>query len=279
MFQVQTMSTEDFAFAVHLTDTMSWRLAAEDFQWMTTLEPDGCFVLRDDGERVGVATTIRFGPIGWLGNVIVREDQRGRGAGSHLVQHALDYLTIHGVQTIGLYAYQNRIPFYQRLGFAYDSEYLVLTGHADPPLEQGGLRAATIQDDRAILELDHRCFGASRRKVLMALLHEPENACYVSQHEDAVQGFVVAKGYADMAEVGPLVCQRACPAAAVSLARAAMTHVRGREVMVCLPAQETGLWRPLLQWGLREAFHVARMFHGVLRHTDCIHMAESLERG
>jgi len=279
MFQVQTMSAEDFAFAIHLTDTMSWRLAAEDFQWMTTLEPDGCFVLWDDGERVGVATTIRFGPIGWLGNVIVREDQRGRGAGSHLVQHALDYLTTHGVQTIGLYAYQNRIPFYQRLGFAYDAEFLVLTGHADPPPEQGTLQAATIQDDRAILELDHRCFGASRRKVLTPLLHEPENTCYVSQHEEALQGFVVAKVYADMAEVGPLVCQRACPEVAITLAWAALTHVRGRDVMVCLPAQETDLWRPLLQWGLREAFRVARMFQGAPRRTDCIYMAESLERG
>ncbi len=279
MFQVQTMSADDFAFAVHLTDTMSWRLTAEDFQWMTTLEPDGCFILWDDAERVGVATTIRFGPIGWLGNVIVREDQRGRGAGSRLVQHALEYLTSHGVQTTGLYAYQNRIPFYQRLGFAYDSEFLVLTGYADPPPEEGALRTATIQDDHAILELDHRCFGASRHKVLTPLLHEPENACYVSLHKEALRGFVVAKVYADMAEVGPLVCLRACPAVAIDLARAALTRVRGREVMVCLPAQEFILWRSLLQWGLQEAFRVARMFHGPPRRTECIHMAESLERG
>jgi GNAT superfamily N-acetyltransferase len=252
MLQVQTMSGDDFAFAVRLTDTMSWKLAEEDFQFMTAVEPEGCFIIRDAAERIGVATTIRFGQVGWLGNVIVREEHRGRGAGSLLVQHALDYLTTHGVQTIGLYAYPNRIPFYLRLGLVYDSDFLVLTGHADPPSEQDAPRAATAHDTRAILDLDHRCFGASRRKVLTPLLRAPENGCYVSLQEEALRGFVV---------------------------KAALNRVRGHEVVVCLPANEAFLWRPLLRWGLREAFRVARMFYGSPQLTDCIHMAESLERG
>jgi GNAT superfamily N-acetyltransferase len=279
MLQVQTMSGDDFAFAVRLTDTMSWKLAEEDFQFMTAVEPEGCFIIRDAAERIGVATTIRFGQVGWLGNVIVREEHRGRGAGSLLVQHALDYLTTHGVQTIGLYAYPNRIPFYLRLGLVYDSDFLVLTGHADPPSEQDAPRAATAHDTRAILDLDHRCFGASRRKVLTPLLRAPENGCYVSLQEEALRGFVVVKVYAHMAEVGPLVCQRGCPEVAVDLVKAALNRVRGREVVVCLPAKEAFLWRPLLRWGLREAFRVARMFYGSPQLTDCIHMAESLERG
>ena len=279
MFHVKKMSVKDFAFAVHLTDTMNWNLVEEDFQFMKNLESKGCFIIQDKTERIGVATTICFGKIGWLGNVIVSEEYRGRGAGSLLVKYATKYLIKQRVETIGLYAYQNKIPFYQRLGFEYDSNFVVLMGKPDASSEQVHQREATKNDESEIIDLDHLCFGASRHKLLVPILEESNNVCYVSGEKGSIQGFVVTKVYPGMAEVGPLICQRGCPDIAVDLLKAALNRVRGLEVLTCVPEQESSIRDTLMRQGFSEAFHVARMFYGVPRPNDCIYMAESLERG
>jgi GNAT superfamily N-acetyltransferase len=279
MFHVQKMSVDDFAFAVRLTDTMNWNLVEEDFQFMTDLEPEGCFIIWDESERIGVATTISYGKVGWLGNVIVREEYRGRGVGSLLVKHALDFLTKQDVEAIGLYAYQNKIPFYQRLGLEYDSDFIVLKGKPDSSSEQVHQREASKNDEREIIDLDHFCFTASRRKLLTPILDESSNACYVTKEKGSIRGFVVAKVYPGMAEVGPLVCQRGCPDIAVDLLKAALNRVKGLEVVTCIPEKETIIRSTLMKRGFSEAFRVARMFYGVPRLNDCIYMAESLERG
>ena len=92
-------------------------MAPEDFQFMTQLEPEGCFVLFDDSKPIGIATCISYGKVGWFGNLIVKEEYRSKGAGSLLVKHAINYLHGKGVETIGLYAYPNLIKFYGNLGF------------------------------------------------------------------------------------------------------------------------------------------------------------------
>jgi predicted GNAT family acetyltransferase len=96
------MTTEDFGFATELANTMDWNMAIEDFQFMTSLEPGGCFVLFDDSKPIGIATCNSYGKVGWFGNLIMKEEYRGKGAGSQLVKHAIDYLHDKGVETIGL---------------------------------------------------------------------------------------------------------------------------------------------------------------------------------
>ena len=124
------MHHEDFAFATNLANTMDWNMAVEDFQFMTSLEPGGCFVLFDDSKRIGIATSNSYGKVGWFGNLIVKEEYRGKGAGSQLVKHAINYLHGKGVETIGLYAYPNLIGFYSNLGFRYDEDFSVLKSPA-----------------------------------------------------------------------------------------------------------------------------------------------------
>ena len=82
MFQVKLMTADDFPFATELANTMDWNMATEDFQFMQSLEPEGCFVLYDGAKRLGIATCISYGKMGWFGNLIVKEEYRNRGAGS-----------------------------------------------------------------------------------------------------------------------------------------------------------------------------------------------------
>ena len=126
MFNVKQMGSADFQFATELANTMNWNMAPEDFEFMTSLEPEGCFVALDGSKKIGIATCISFGNTGWFGNLIVDEKYRTKGAGSLLVKHAVTYLQNKGAKTIGLYAYPNLLNFYGNLGFKKDMDFSLL---------------------------------------------------------------------------------------------------------------------------------------------------------
>ena len=279
MFHVKRMTKEDFEFAVHLTDTMNWNLAQEDFEFAMMLEPNGCFVLLSDSEKIGIATTISFDRVGWLGNVIVSENHRGGGGGSLLVKHSIEYLKSKNVGTIGLYGYLERIPFYTRHDFRYDSEFIVLKGRGFSTPIRGHLYEAKKEDIREIIEFDRLCFGASRKKLLDPIIHNSDNICYVFREGEQMLGFVVAKVYDEMAEIGPLVCRQGCDEAAMNLLKAALSRLNGLEVSLCLGRKEMAIINNLINYGFREDFSLTRMFHGAPITNNYIYMTESLERG
>ena len=207
MFQVKTMRTKDYAFATELANTMNWNMAPEDFQFMASLEPNGCFVLFEGSKRVGIATCISYGKVGWFGNLIVQEEYRHRGAGSALVTHAVDYLHDKGVQTIGLYAYPNLTSFYGGLGFKSDEDFSVLRKEHFSSITAKALPAVGRGQLSSIERLDSQCFGGDRKKLLESIVLEKGNASYCVSDSSGLVGYVAATIYETMAWIGPLVCQ------------------------------------------------------------------------
>jgi GNAT superfamily N-acetyltransferase len=224
------MDKDDFPFAVALTNQMDWGLSEQDFEFSMELEPEGCFMLLDGRERIGFATNVSFGKIGWFGNLVVEKNRRNRGAGSALVNHSLEYLKRTGAGTVGLYAYEERIPFYDRLGFRSDSDFLVLKGNAVASNSEMVLKQATLSDVKAIVDFDRSCFGASRRKLLEPILLDSDNICYVVDEDKEIAGYAVAKVYRGMAELGPLLCREGREQFAVELLKTVLNrplHWRG----------------------------------------------------
>jgi N-acetylglutamate synthase-like GNAT family acetyltransferase len=279
MFHVKEMSLEDLKFAVRITDTMGWNLVEDDFKFFMQLEPGGCFVLLSDSERIGLATTVNFGEIGWIGNVIVDQDQRKQGAGSLLVEHCVNHLKSKKVETVSLYAYVDRIRFYERLGFQYDTEFTVLKGKGFSSLVEASLKEAAKEDVQKIIDYDCSCFGASRRKLLEPILLDPDNLCYISIEDRRISGYAIAKVYGQTAEIGPLVCPLGRNDLAIDLPKAILHRLNGFEVSMCLPKKEHVILNMLMDAGFKESFPVARMFSGRPLVENCIYVAESLERG
>ena len=157
-------ASKDYAFATQLANTMNWNMAPEDFQFMASLEPKGCFVLLDGSKRVGIATCISYGKVGWFGNLIVEADCRHRGAGSILVTQAVDYLHDKGVKTIGLYAYPHLTHFYSSLGFKFDEDFSVLHKEDFGHVTAKALPTVGKQHFSSINKLDSQCFGGRPKK-------------------------------------------------------------------------------------------------------------------
>jgi ribosomal protein S18 acetylase RimI-like enzyme len=279
MFRVEKMTPEDFPFAVDLANTMNWNMTTEDFVFNALLEPKGCFTLFDGAERVGLATCISYGRVGWFGNLIVKPAYRRKGAGTLLVKHAVNYLKSMGVETIGLYAYQHLRDFYGKLGFDRDSDFLVLKATAISSADEGKLKKAKKQDIPALVDFDRQCFGASRPKLLEPILLDAGTLCFVSADGGEINGFVAAKVYGEVAEVGPLVCRRNRVDTAVTLLKTVLGKLGGLEVFMCVPVAETAITDVARRAGFREEFRVARMFLGSVVAENCVYVAESLERG
>jgi len=279
MFHVEKMTVDDFPFAIQLANTMNWDMTAEDFEFMTKLEPQGCFTLFQEEERVGIAASIAFEKVGWFGNFIVKEDTRGEGAGSLLLKKAIEYLKNKGVKTVGLYAYPHLVKFYERFGFKPDIDFLVLKGKVAFPATEDLLKAATKRDFPKLIELDGECFGANREKLLERILLGKSNLCYVSTENSKITGYVAAKVYGRTAEVGPLICHANGVDEAVLLLKTVLSRLNGFEVFMYLPKKETELLNMLYQAGLKEDFRLMRMFLGPATTKNCIYAAESLERG
>jgi predicted GNAT family acetyltransferase len=279
MFQVKPMRVEDFPFATKLANTMNWNMATRDFEFMTSLEPEGCFVVFQGSERLGIATSISFGKVGWFGNLIVKEKYRNKGVGSLLVKHAVNYLQSKGVETIGLYAYPNLIGFYSKFGFECDEDFSVLRAETLDSLAAETLPKVGTQQIQVIAEFDSRCFGGNRKKLLESIFLEAGNLGYCKFADNEVVGYVAAKVYEKMAEVGPLICQEGHVDVAASLLKTVLGKLTGLSVYVFLPKRESALADMLSSFGFKEGFCVSRMFLGQAVAKNCIYMAESLERG
>jgi GNAT superfamily N-acetyltransferase len=279
MFHVEIMIADDFPFAIQLANTINWDMTAEDFEFMTKLEPQGCFTLFQKEERVGIATSIAFEKVGWFGNFIVKENIRGKGAGSLLLKKALEYLKNKGVETVGLYAYPHLIKFYEQFGFEPDTNFLVMKGKVAFSATENVLKPATKRDFPKLIELDCKCFGANREKLLERILLGKSNLCYVSTENSDITGYVAAKVYGRTAEVGPLICHANRVEEAVLLLKAVLSRLNGFEVFIYVPKKETELLSFLRQAGLKEDFRLVRMFLGSATTKNCIYTAESLERG
>ncbi len=273
------MKPKDFLFATKLANTMNWNMTIEDFQFITSLEPDGCFVLFDDLKPIGIASSNSYGKVGWFGDLIVKEEYRGKGAGTQLVNHSIDYLRDKGVETIGLYAYPNLIEFYSNLGFCYDEDFSVMNAHDLKAKSAEALTSIGTKHVEKITEFDRTYFGGDRRKLLESIILEQGNLSYYVSEDEEVTGYIAATVYETMAWVGPLVCQEGKVDAAVTLLKGVLSKLTGLRAYVALPKKEVALATTLSTAGFKEDFSVIRMFFGTNAARNCIYLAESLERG
>jgi GNAT superfamily N-acetyltransferase len=277
MFSAEKMRPKDFPFAVQLANTMDWNMTNGDFAFMRELEPDGCFVLFDDTERVGIATCISYGKTGWFGNLVVKDAARRKGAGTFLVRHAMEYLRRKGVESVGLYAYQHLTDFYGDIGFKPVDDLVVLGGKV---VHNGsdGLREVEANDVPTLIELASQFLGDDRGKLLKAIFNEG-NAGYLASHDRDVVGFVVVKVYGGMAEIGPLLCRRYYEDTGATLLKSVLNKIGGLEAYAYVPLKEKRLLETLTATGLVEKFRLTRMYLGRIPADNCVYMPESLERG
>jgi len=261
--RVRRLSKRDITFAIRLTNLERWGYTREDFERLLALEPQGCFVAELGGKRVGITCSTVYGPLAFVGAVIVDPKVRGKGVGDALLRATLDYLDARDVETVRLNAYLNVIPFYDRLGFRGEYENARYVGH----LRSSGGAVAVVRPVRAsdlprLAEFDAPLFGVPRAALLARLAQELPQSFVVAEDGGRLRGYIVGNPSDSTCEVGPWVVDPAAAEAAAELLHALLALLGPKEIALSIPKANPRESKLAEELRLHEVFRTLRMYRG-----------------
>ncbi len=152
---------------------------------------------------VATTTAVAAGPIGAIGNVIVRSDARRRGLARLIVSTALEWMRERGVRYAHLDATKDGRPLYRGLGFVevtpswfahaplHTFDPSVLRARAGDPRA----RLAGASDLPRYAALDRAAYGGDRLGLLALVLATPHTWLYVCDDPSgAPAGYLLLRG-------------------------------------------------------------------------------------
>jgi GNAT superfamily N-acetyltransferase len=181
------------------------RLAAEE-QWVAepwefafhlTSFPQGCFCVRDsEGAGIAFVTSLRHEQSGWIGNLIVTEQLRGRGIGEALFRKSLDALGDAGAETFWLTASQQGKSLYEKNGFSRIDTIVRWSGCGRKRNEGDAMEEVPGNSASSVSGIDYRAWGDRRDALLAATVGRGQLLLQES-------GFLVIQPCGDAWQFGP----------------------------------------------------------------------------
>lgn len=179
---------------------------------------------------VAMGSGAAYGPLGFVGNMLVAEDHRRRGIGGHVLETILAYLGEAGVVRIELYATSAGRPLYERYGF----------GPMEPgsraPVPRGLLttdRTSTVavasaaDGWREVAGYDAPRFGGDRSSLLAHMATDPDRPLLVARRGESIVGFAWLRPEDE--RLGPFLADT--PEVAADLLVAAYEHMPDSSVL------------------------------------------------
>jgi ribosomal protein S18 acetylase RimI-like enzyme len=230
---------DDVDVFLELAAAEGWICDRWEFDFLLRTFPLGCLVERANGRAVAFVTSIKYGRSGWIGNLLVREELRGKGSGAALMQEALNSLVEAGAETVWLTASEQGKSIYERLGFVAIDTIKRWTGlgrEGDAAVIRG---ISTAQ----MVVLDQAGWG-DRREAIIAAVAERGMVC------GGYDGFLVAQPLTVGIQVGPWGCSSR-EAAAKHLDKALATAGAGTRVFLDVPVRNVAASALLYARGFR----------------------------
>jgi predicted N-acetyltransferase YhbS len=204
---IREMRPADLQFAAACTSGEGW--VSEN---LLTLEgfflhgPHGCLVAESGGLAVGICFATRYRKNGFIGELIVRPEARGKGVGAALLNHGVKYLHGKGVETVYLDGVLKAVQLYERNGFRKVCRSWRFSGRlAGKPSPY--VRRMVKDDLEQVAALDResfredRCIFLQRRMILFS------NLSYVMVEDGRVTGYILGREGAGWTSVGPWVAE------------------------------------------------------------------------
>jgi GNAT superfamily N-acetyltransferase len=260
MIRVLPMTTADLPLGLRLGQAAGWNQTEADWRRFLDLQPDGCFVAESNGTPVGTTTTCVFGPVGWVAMVLVEESARGRGIGSSLVSHALDFLDRRGVATVRLDATALGRRLYERLGFVEQFRLIRYAGTLPAAPVGSGVGEARAGEWDTLAALDETVTGTDRRRLLARLFAAFPDTVRVVREGGRLGGYCAARPGERAVQFGPCV---ATAEAGPLLFADAWQRYAGRPVYLDIPEPNEPAARLAEAAGLSAQRQLTRMVRGL----------------
>ena len=125
------------------------------------------FVLIQHEKIVGTGNVLIKNNIGWLANIIVNGEYRGKGLGYKMTKFLVEFLEDNHCETKLLIATELGKPVYQKLGFREVTEYLCFDSVADTKYTvPNAVRELTNSDLESVYKLDREANGENRKHLI-----------------------------------------------------------------------------------------------------------------
>ncbi len=206
---IRDATRDDLQAIAALRATEGWGVHEWALDVVIGRESARCVVAVDrEGAIAGVGSGIVYGPLGFIGNMIVAERHRRRGVGSAILGAVTDFLEANGCRRLELNATATGRPLYERHGFTSigrSATAQVPRGAAlskDPSVTT---RHATAGDLASIALYDRPRFGGDRSGLLATLIAMPETSMVIGERDGRLAGF--ASIWPHERRIGPMVAE------------------------------------------------------------------------
>lgn len=252
---IEPFCASDIEPFLKLATAENWVAEPWEFEFLLTAFARGCFTARTaTGEAAGFVTSLRHERSGWIGNLIVAAECRGRGIGEQLFATALDALQTDGVETVWLTASKSGQSLYEKYGFRSIDTIIRWVGTGRQR------RAATSGQDgihcphSSVSGIDCQAWGDRRDVLLTATAGRGELLLDES-------GFIVIQPSADALQFGPYSALDAGSAERM-FDEAARTVSLGTKLLIDAPASNRSALRLFNRRRLRIAGSNELMYAG-----------------
>ena len=202
---IREMQSTDLLFAAACTSAEGW--VSED---LATLEgfflhdPQGCFVAESEGKPLGMCIATWYGASGFVGELIVHPEARGKGLGAALLNQAVEYLHVRGAKTVYLDGVLKAVDLYERNGFRKVCRSWRFSG---TPAGRSTLnvRRMAIDDLDQVVGLDRYAFGEDRSFFLRRRLEQFPELGLVMVEGSKVTDYILGRGGEGWLSAGPWV--------------------------------------------------------------------------
>ncbi|MHC1696775.1 MAG: GNAT family N-acetyltransferase [Geobacteraceae bacterium] len=239
---------EDISEFLSLATEEGWISSAWELEFLRRSFPSGCLVCRNKGIPVAFLTSTKYRKSGWIGNLLVRKEWRGKGLGSALFERALEVLDQAGTRTIWLTASESGRPIYERHGFLaidtvhrWEANGQILAG--DPDSNYAG-----------ILALDETGWGDHREELLRAMINHGSTSLLPG-------GFLTRQRWGNVIQIGPWSSSN--PKVAHQLLEKSITaKADGPRILLDVPEGNSAATMLMQRAGFRRQSSTTLMYRG-----------------
>jgi ribosomal protein S18 acetylase RimI-like enzyme len=254
--KIEPFNKDDIERFLELAAAEGWVAEAWEFEFLLTTFPRGCFSARDEtGVAVGFVTASLHERSGWIGNLIVGAEYRGRGVGETLFVRAHGALRDAGAETFWLTASKLGKSLYEKHGFSIIDTIIRWTGFGRERHAGHDHEAACGDTSVLVNGIDHQVWGDRRDALLAVTIGRGRLLLRES-------GFLVIQPCGDAAQFGPFSALDSSTAEHV-LDVALRSVPPGTKVYLDAPASNRSALRLLNRKRMRIAGSNELMYAGV----------------
>lgn len=125
------------------------------------------FLLTQEEQIIGTGNVFLKEKIGWLANIIIKENYRGIGLGFKMTKFLVDFLDSKGCETQLLIATELGEPVYRKIGFKKITDYQCFDTEREISFNySNAIRKLNYSDLKNVYELDKKVNGENRAHLI-----------------------------------------------------------------------------------------------------------------